>query len=158
MVYDLSTSRSELRASARGVAIGFGLDFNASGLVPALLVLFAFVPFVWGLGLVSAAGTLTFRGGSAGVGFGVTLMTLASGAYFPLELLPAWLETIAEYNPMAIAIEGMREPLLGVVSWSNTVEAVLVLTPLAAVSLAMGVFAFRSALRRERKRGTLGLY
>ena len=37
------------------VAIGFGLEFNADGLVPALLVLVAFVPFVWGLGLISAA-------------------------------------------------------------------------------------------------------
>ena len=52
----------------------------------------------------------------------------------------------------------VREPLLGVVSWPDTVEAVLVLTPLAAVSLVMGVFAFRWALRRERRRGTLGLY
>jgi ABC-2 type transport system permease protein len=158
VVYDLIYVPIRTAIFLVAIAIGFGLDFNTAGLVPALLVLFVFVPFVWGLGLVSAAGTLTFRGGSAGVNFGVTLMTLASGAYFPLALLPAWLEAIAAYNPMAIAIEGMREPLLGVVSWPDTVEAMLVLAPLAAVSLAMGIFAFRWALRRERRRGTLGLY
>ena len=158
VVYDLIYVPLRTAVFLVAIAVGFGLDFNTSGLLPALLVLFVFVPFVWGLGLVSAAGTLTFRGGSAGVNFGVTLMTLASGAYFPLALLPGWLEAIAAYNPMAIAIEGMREPLLGVVSWPDTVDAVLVLVPLAVVSLAVGVYAFRLALRRERRRGTLGLY
>jgi ABC-2 type transport system permease protein len=140
------------------IAVGFGLDFNIDGLVPALLVLVAFVPFVWGLGLVSAAGTLTFRGGSTGVGFGVTILTLASGAFFPLDLLPGFLTAISEVNPMAIAIDGMREPLLGVVSWSETARAVAVLTPLSIVALVLGALAFRLALQRERRRGTLGLY
>ena len=158
VVYDLIYVPLRTAVFLVAIAIGFGLDFNNAGLVPALLVLLVFVPFVWGLGLVSAAGTLTFRGGSAGVNFGVTIMTLASGAYFPLDLLPGWLEAIADYNPMAIAIQGMREPLLGTVSWPDTVEAVLVLAPLAVVSLALGVFAFRLALRRERRQGTLGLY
>ncbi|HSK15146.1 MAG TPA: ABC transporter permease [Gaiellaceae bacterium] len=140
------------------IAVGFDLDFNTNGLLPALLVILAFVPFVWGLGLVSAAGTLTFRGGATGVNFGVTVLTLASGAFFPLELLPGWLTAIAEVNPMAIAIDGMRQPLLGVVSWSETARAVGVLAPLSLVSVAVGALAFRLALQRERRRGTLGLY
>jgi ABC-2 type transport system permease protein len=140
------------------VAVGFGLDFNLAGLLPATLVVLFFIPFVWGLGLMSAAGTLTFRGGSTGVGFGITLLTLGSGAYFPLELLPGWVETVAKVNPMAIAINGMREPLLGTVDWAESLQHLIVLTPMSAVSLAAGIVAFRLALRRERRRGTLGLY
>ena len=158
VVYDLIYVPLRTAIYLVAIALGFGLHFNLDGLLPALIVLVAFVPFVWGLGLISAAGTLTFRGGSAGVGFAVAIMTLASGAYFPLELLPGWLSALAVLNPMAIAIEGMREPLLGTVSWSQTVDAVLVLVPLALVSLLAGVFAFRQALRRERRLGTLGLY
>ena len=158
VVYDLIYVPLRTAIYLVAIAVGFGLHFNLDGLVPALIVLVAFVPFVWGLGLISAAGTITFRGGSAGVGFAVAIMTLASGAYFPLELLPGWLSALAVLNPMAIAIEGMREPLLGTASWSQTVDAVLVLVPLAIVSLLAGVFAFRKALRRERRLGTLGLY
>ena len=140
------------------VAVGFGLDFNLGGILPAMLVVLFFIPFVWGLGLISAAGTLTFRGGSTGVGFGITLMTLGSGAYFPLELLPDWVETVAKVNPMAIAINGMREPLLGTVDWAETLGHLIVLAPMSAVSLALGIFAFRLGLKRERRLGTLGLY
>ena len=140
------------------VAVGFGLDFNVGGILPATLVVLAFIPFVWGLGLISAAGTLTFRGGSTGVGVGLTIMTLGSGAYFPLELLPGWVETVARVNPMAIAIDGMREPLLGTVDWMESLQHLLTLAPIAAVSLTIGIVAFRIALQRERRRGTLGLY
>jgi hypothetical protein len=59
---------------------------------------------------------------------------------------------------MAVAINGMREPLLGTVDWAETFRHLLVLTPMSAVSLALGVVAFRLGLQRERRRGTLGLY
>jgi ABC-type polysaccharide/polyol phosphate export permease len=61
-------------------------------------------------------------------------------------------------NPVAIAIEGMRQPLLGGTGWSETAVDVLTLLPFAVVSLAVGITIFRLALRRERRRGSLGLY
>jgi ABC-2 type transport system permease protein len=140
------------------IAVGFDLDFNVAGVAPAALVILFFVPFVWGLGLLTAAATLTFRGGSAGVGFGLTMLTLGSGAFFPLALLPTWVESLASVNPLAIAIDGMREPLLGAVAWSETLYSLAVLVPFSATSLAVGVIAFRVALRRERRRGTIGHY
>ena len=64
------------------------------------------------------------------------------------------------FHPLAdgIAVEGMREPLLGGTGWEGVGRAVAILLPLSAVSLALGAVAFRAALRRERRQGTLGLY
>jgi ABC-2 type transport system permease protein len=140
------------------IAVAFGLDFDLSGLLPAAVIVMAFIPFVWGLGVMSAAAMLTFRGATTGVGFGVTLMTLVSGAYFPLELLPDWLADAAAYNPMAIAIEGMRDAILGGEGWSGVGPTVSILVPCSLLTLAAGTLAFRLASRRERRRGTLGLY
>jgi ABC-2 type transport system permease protein len=83
---------------------------------------------------------------------------LISGIYFPLDLLPGWLAAIAEYNPIAIAIQGMREALLGGVGWGEIARDVAILTPMSAASLALGLIVFRLAVRRERRLGTLGLY
>ena len=140
------------------IAVAFGLHFETSGFAPALVVLLAFIPFVWGLGIASAAATLTFKRGSGGIGLGVAVLTLFSGAYFPLDLLPKWAAAAAELNPLAVAIDAMRGPLLGGTGWSDTGHALLVLIPLSALSLAVGFLAFRASLRRERRRGTLGLY
>jgi ABC-2 type transport system permease protein len=117
----------------------------------------AFVPFVWGL-LLSAAAMLTFRRGGGGVVIGATLLGLLSGAYFPLDLLPSWLGAIASVNPVAIAIDGVRQALLGDGGWASLHPEVLLLLPMAAASLTAGIVAFRLALARERRNGTLGLY
>jgi ABC-2 type transport system permease protein len=140
------------------IAVAFGLNFSGNGIVPAALVFALFTPFVWGLGLLTAAGVLTFKRGTAGVGLGVTLLVLGSGAYFPLALLPHWVATVAGYNPLALAIGGVRAALLGGVGWGALTSKVLLLLPMAAVSLAVGVGAFRLAVRRERSRGSIGLY
>jgi ABC-2 type transport system permease protein len=141
-----------------GITLAFGLHFSASGLLPALLLLVAFIPFVWGLGVLTAALLLTFRRGGSIVGLGVVVLGLLSGVYFPLDLLPGWLTPIAEGNPVALAIEGMRDALLGGSTLADVGTTVLLLIPLSAVSLTIGLGAFRLAVRRERRLGTLGLY
>jgi ABC-2 type transport system permease protein len=140
------------------VAAGFGLHFSSGGIAPAAVVLLAFAPVVWGLGLISAAGILTFRRGAGIVGIGGPLLTLSAGAYFPLSLLPAWLVTAANLNPLAIALNSMRRAVLGNAGWTVVPHALAVLLPTGIVALVVGAFAFRIALARERRLGTLGLY
>ena len=140
------------------VAVAFGLDFQLAGAPAALLFLLAFIPFVWGIGIVTAAVVLTFRRGSGAANFGVTLLTLASGAFFPLTLLPHWLTGVAEHNPMAVTVEAIRKALLGGAGLGSLGGDLLLVLPFAAASLAAGVLAFRAALGREQRRGTLGLY
>lgn len=140
------------------MALVAGLDFTASGALPALALLLAFIPFVWGLGMCTAAAILTFRRGSGLMGIGTMALGLASGAFFPLALLPAWIATIAEYNPLAIAIEGLRETLLGGTGWTGIGDDLLLLVPISVLSILLGSLLFRASLRRERRRGTLGLY
>jgi len=140
------------------VAVSFGLSFQPSGILPAAALLICFIPFVWGLGVASAAATLTYRRGSGAFGLGIGLLTLISGAYFPLQLLPHWLSSVAKLNPIAIALNGMRQALLGGAGWSQVGVDILTLLPISVCFLAFGIAAFRRAMRRERRRGTLGLY
>lgn len=140
------------------IAVGFGLDFHLDGIVPALAVLLLVIPFVWGLGVASAAAVLTFRRGEGVVALFATLLTVASGAYFPLTVLPGWLQTAAEANPFAVALESMRESVLGGAGWAGVPSAAALLAPMAAVSLALGYLLYVKALRRELRNGTLGDY
>jgi ABC-2 type transport system permease protein len=89
---------------------------------------------------------------------GALVVALVSGLYFPVELLPGWLTAIAEENPIALAVESMREALLGSAGWSELAPTLTVLLPMSLVALSFGLVAFRSALRRERRLGTVGLY
>jgi ABC-2 type transport system permease protein len=140
------------------VSIWFDVSFQASGYIPALIILAAFIPFVWGLGSVAAASVLTFRRGTGVLGFGTFALTFTSGAYFPLTLFPDWVQTLAKLNPITVAIAGMREQLIGGADWAAAGDALLKLVPMSGGMLILGLYAFRLAMRRERRLGTLGLY
>lgn len=142
-----------------GVMAGvFDFRLRPEGLLPTVVVLLAFIPFVWGLGVLSAAAILTFKRGAGLTGIAGTFLTLGSGAYFPLEVLPDWVGTTAELNPIAVALEGVRDLLLGSAGWADGVTVALRLVPFSALALLLGVAAFHAALRRERARGSLGFY
>ena len=156
--FDLLFVPVRMAALLLAVALTLGLGFEPSGILPTLVILMAFVPFVWGLGLIAAAVIVTFRRGGGVVGIAMSILGLASGAFFPLTLLPAWIQKVAEANPVAIAMEDSREALIGGTGWEGVGAAVLVLLPLSAAALVAGVAAFRAALAREHRNGTLGLY
>jgi ABC-2 type transport system permease protein len=139
------------------LALTFGLTFEPSGIAPAVLSLVMFIPFVWGLGVMSAAITLTFRQGAGAFALGVSGLIIGSGAFFPLELLPHWISTVAQFNPVTLAVDGVRRPLLGG-GWDGIWPKAVLLAPVSLVTLMVGLYAFRLALRREQRRGTLGLY
>jgi ABC-2 type transport system permease protein len=158
VAFDLLFIPVRMAALLLAVSVTLGLGFEASGALPSAVLLLAFVPFVWGLGLLAAAAIVTFRRGTGVVGVAMSVLGLASGAFFPLSLLPGWLQAIAEANPVSIVMEGTREALIGGAGWSGIGTGVLMLIPLSGLALLAGVAAFRAALAREHHRGTLGLY
>jgi ABC-2 type transport system permease protein len=158
VVFDLLFIPIRVTALLLAVALTLGLDFRPSGILPSLALLMCFVPFVWGLGLVAAAAIVTFRRGGGVIGIAMSILGLASGAFFPLTLLPGWIQTLAAANPVAMAMEGTREALIGGSGWDGIGEVAIVLLPLSAAALFAGVVAFRAALTREHRNGTLGLY
>lgn len=140
------------------ISVIFGLHFHSSGIGPAIALMLAFLPFLWGLGLLCGGAILTFRRGAGAVTTGGTLLGLASGAFFPLSLLPHWVGLIAAKNPLAVAIHGLRETLIGGTGWTSMGSDLMILVPVSIAAMAAGAIAFRAALARERRNGTLGLY
>jgi ABC-2 type transport system permease protein len=139
------------------IAVAAGLELEASGTLPSIAVLCAFLPFVWGLGLIGAGAIVTFRRGTAVTAIAGMALGLASGAYFPLTLVPDRLATILSWNPMAITLEAMRDALIGGEGWDAIGPEVLVMVPMSVLTLVVGGVACGAALARERRRGTLGI-
>jgi len=140
------------------VSVLFGAHYTWTGLGPAALVLLAFGPLVWGLGIISAAGVLTFRKGGLVVGFAGVAFAVLSVTYVPIGVLPSWLQPLASANPVTIALNGIRSALLGTAGYRDVLPQFLMLLPIAIAFVLASIWAFRAALRRERRLGTLGLY
>jgi ABC-2 type transport system permease protein len=158
VLYDLLYVPIRSTAFLALAAAFFDIRIRAAGLGPAAAVLIVFIPFVWGLGMMSSAGVLTFKRGAGAVTFAGTVLTIASGTYFPLNVFPSWVQTLAGYNPVAKVLEATRSALIGDAGWSEALGAIMIVLPSSLVVLTVGLIAFDLALTRERRRGTLGMY
>ena len=139
-------------------AIVLHAHFAVAGLAPTVAILLVFIPFVWGLGLLSAAAVVVFRRGSSLVGVAAIVLSSGSSAYFPIAVFPGGLRLLAGLNPVTVALDATRTALLGGGGLSTAVPALLALAPIGVISFVGGAAALRLALARERRKGSLGLY
>jgi ABC-2 type transport system permease protein len=132
----------------------FGLDLRWSTVplvIPfALLGSAAFACFA----ALFTSLTLVVKQG-VGTTWVVAGVALVAGAYFPVALLPGWIEWASEVQPFTPAVDLMRNALVGTELRESTSESVakiigftLLLGPVAAATLAW-------AVRYSRRRGTI---
>ncbi|MGI8727014.1 MAG: ABC transporter permease [Solirubrobacterales bacterium] len=105
------------------------------------------------LGLVVVAVGLLIKQAAGVVGFLVTGIALVAGLYFPVALLPGWIEWISAVQPVTPAVELMRELIIGR-SDGSILGHIARLTAFAAVMLPPAVWILTRALLASRRRGT----
>jgi len=136
----------------------FDARIHASGMGPAIAILLVFMLFAWGVGMLGAALVMTYRRGVNVLTFATSIVMIGSNAYVPVDVLPSWAAWLAVINPVTFALDGLRGALLGGGGWQDAVDTIVILLPIALISLLVGGMSIKLALARERRRGTLGLY
>jgi ABC-2 type transport system permease protein len=152
--------------------MAMGVIRSAIGVVPAALLaipLFHYSIFEMGLPLLAFWSMLIMLGWSIGLGiaallfrFGLAAESYAwasifliqpvSGVWYPVDVLPAWLQPVAWALPTTHVFEGMRAVLIeGAFRWDLFASAFA----LNVVYLALGFGAFLYAFARARQRGQL---
>lgn len=131
------------------IAVGlvFGAQIEggvAGGLV--VIVLVALNAVAWGL--VGAA--LALKSGRASVAQGifpiVFVILFLSSAFFPRQLLHEPAKTIADWNPMSLIAEGLREPVISGLTLEHTAKGLGGIAIVAAVGAALSAWALRARL------------
>ncbi|CAN5666592.1 ABC transporter permease [soil metagenome] len=110
----------------------------------------AFLP----LGMLAAAATIVFKRGETIVGVAIFGMTLVGGAYFPIEVLPGWLQAIGRVMPTRFAYDGLRGALYGG-GWGTDA---IVLAAMGIVGIPLAVWVFSLGLERAKRDGSLAQY
>ncbi len=133
----------------------FGLALHWSTVplaVPVMvLALLAFFPF----GLLFAALTVLVKQGNVGTSWVIALMALTGGVYFPLSVLPSWMQTIGRLQPFTPATSVLRHLLVNSPVAGAFGPSLLKLTVFAGVLLPISVVALSAAIRHGQRRGTI---
>ena len=138
------------------VAGFFRLDLGGANLIGAVLMLLAgSVSFV-GLGILAAVLPLLYPERGAQMTNAVAaILLLISGVYYPVETLPAWLQTIAAASPATYVIEGMRACLLRGESTLSLVPTIFTLIGVGLGVIVVGLFIFRYVEAYAKRSGRL---
>ena len=132
-----------------------GIDFSHTSWPGLVAILVTTAAAMSAVGIMTAAAVLVVKRGQTLSGLLIFGMSLAGGAFFPVSVLPGWLEAIGKVVPPRFAFDGLRHALYRGSGWEGDA---LVLAGFAAVTLPVAVWLFARALRYARRSGSLAQY
>jgi len=138
------------------VAIFFGLSFSGADFGAALVLLaVASVSFV-GVGMVTAVLPLISPEKGAQLGFiAQGLLLVVSGVYYPVEVMPGWMQAIATLSPATYALHGIRATVLDGEGLGAVWGDLWPLMVLGVVAIPAGLAIFRAGERYAKRHGSL---
>jgi ABC-2 type transport system permease protein len=126
--------------------------------VPALLVFFALSILCFGaLGILSASFVMIFKKGDPVSLVVLMTSTLFAGVWFPPAILGKW-QAISKILPLTYALEGVRMAVLQGHGLGQLWPEASILALFCAVLVPLAAWAFRAAVDRARRDGTLSHY
>jgi ABC-2 type transport system permease protein len=136
-----------------GVVFGVSVEWSTVPLVVPVATLgaLAFAPF----GVLLLSTVLIFKQALAGTTWIVAGISLIAGLYFPVTLLPDWVEWASDVQPFTPAVDLMRYVLVGTPLTDPAWLDVARLVGFTAFFLPLSVWTLHAALRRSRRTGTI---
>lgn len=132
-----------------------GADFSDADWFGFVVVLLVTGFALSGLGVAIGAVVLVVKRGVTTVSLVTFAMGVLGGAFFPVSVLPDWLEPLSYLVPTRFAFDGLRAALFQGSGWQDDA---LALALLALVALPAAVWLFAAALRHSKKTGSLVQY
>jgi ABC-2 type transport system permease protein len=131
-----------------------GIDVPNANYPGALAILgIASISFI-GIGMMTAVLPLISPEKGTQLGFVAQgLMLVVSGVYYPVSVLPDWMQWISKISPATYALRAIRDEILNgaPISWDD----VWPLLVIGAVSIPLGLYVFRTGERYAKQHGKL---
>lgn len=128
-------------------ALGFRVETGVAGILVIILVI-AFFGLAWS-GISLALGLRT-RNAETVFGIGAFLtfpLLFISTALVPAQAMPAWMQTVSNYNPISFAVNAVRDlSLPGYYSAGSVVSAFGYIALIAVVTMGATLYLFRKVV------------
>ncbi|HEX4036856.1 MAG TPA: ABC transporter permease [Acidobacteriaceae bacterium] len=157
-LYSLISGALQLLIILLGGVLMFHVDLSHMNVFGTLVVLAISIAIFMAFGVLSAAAIVWLKRGDPITwilgGFG----SILGGAYFPIDVMPHWLQTLSFLVPITYSLDALRLTMLRGASLSYIARPVTILVLMAVVLLPASAALFAGAVRRGRKEGTLMQY
>lgn len=135
-----------------------GLRFSDANYAAALAGLALAIISFASIGIIAAGIIMVTKRGNPVTVIFASVANLVSGVFYPVEVLPEWLQFVARLMPLTYALRLMRQALLAGASWADLANDFLALLVFCLVLFPLSLIVFRTTVRRARLEGTLAHY
>jgi len=136
----------------------FKISFANVNILSALVILFLTIISFSSLGILSASFIMVFKRGNP-VGWIINnLEGLIGGVYFPITIMPLWLQYIAHFFPITYAIRAVQLAVYRGYSLGQLQNEWVFLLLFSIILLPLSFSSFRYSLRKARQQGSLIQY
>jgi len=136
------------------VALFFGLAFPHASWAAALILLAAASASFIGIGMMTAVLPLISPEKGAQLGFVAQgLLLVVSGVYYPVSVMPGWMQAMSHISPATYALNGIRRAILD--GSPATARDLLPLLAMGAITIPLGLAIFRAGERYAKRHGKL---
>jgi ABC-2 type transport system permease protein len=138
------------------VALFFHLELANANFVAALVVLVvASISFI-GIGMMTAVLPLISPEKGTQLGFVAQgILLVVSGVYYPVSVLPEWMQWLAKISPATYALDGIRDAIINGAGLSAMWPNIWPLILIGLVSVPLGLEVFRRGERYAKRHGKL---
>ncbi len=138
------------------VALFFDQALEGANFGAALVILVVASVSFFGIGIMTAVLPLLSPEKGAQLGF-VTqgLLLVVSGVYYPVSVLPDWMEWLSTISPATYALDGIRAAILDGASLSSLWHDIWPLIVIGVASIPLGLWVFSLGERHAKRRGKL---
>lgn len=138
------------------VAAFFDLEMPDADFLAALVVIaVASISFI-GIGMMTAVLPLVSPEKGAQLGFiAQGLLLVVSGVYYPVDVLPAWMQAIAVVSPATYALDGVREAILDGAGVGSMWDEIWPLLIIGVFSIPIGLWIFQRGEVYAKRHGKL---
>ena len=136
----------------------FGVNFGNANYLGAVVILLLTITSFSSIGILSASFIMIFKRGDPITWLITSLSWLLGGVFYPIEVLPSWLEKLSYLLPITYSLEGMRLALLQGSSINDLAQNIFALSIFSIVFIPVSIFAFSKAIRRAKIDGSLAQY
>ncbi len=136
----------------------FKLNFSNVNILSSLVILFLTIISFSGLGILAACFIMIFKRGNPIGGVITGIEGLISGVYFPVSILPGWLQTVAMFFPITYAIRAIELAVWQGYAVSQLYREILALVLFSLLLLPLSLVLFRYSLRKARQDGSLAQF
>jgi ABC-2 type transport system permease protein len=138
------------------ISLFFELDVSHANYPAALLILAICSVSLVGFGMCAAVMPLLSpeKGQQVTMIFGSSLL-LISGVYYPVNVLPGWMQVLAKVSPVTYALRGVRAALLDGAGVGTLWSSIWPLLVMGAICIPVGLWVFKAGERFAKRTGRL---